>query len=264
LKEITRHFDETVLITNNKTLLGEDEQFLIENKIRLMLVTNEGFDFGMWYKAFNDITTQGYDRIGLINDSCILFKNLDEVFDIINKSDWDYCGILDTVQISYHLQSYFIIINKHAIKYVDAYFKKNGIIKNFDETIQKYEVGISKYILDQNLKTGSVFSYKINFTNRNPSYFSIEELLSLGFPIIKKKIIFGDYRKKDYLYLKYHRFNFNPKHYINIIRRNNHNLILDFDSLNVDYKYLKTKFRLLILNIYYFFHKNYNKFRKVI
>jgi lipopolysaccharide biosynthesis protein len=268
LNELRRHFEETILLTNEKNLDTQDKVFLSQNNIQLILVENEGFDFGMWYKAFNQFSVLTYDRIGLVNDSCILFKKLDEVFDVIDKSNWDYAGILDTVQIAYHLQSYFIIINKPAIPIVADYFHKNGIINDFEKTIRTYEVGISQLLIRQNLKVGTVYSHTINSTQLNPSFTSISELLAAGFPMIKKKIIFGNYRKGEPLHLRAIQFNFNAEYYIGLIKKYNKELIVDFNLLRSDYNYFKTHIKMIRLRIstiiYIFLRNNYRKLRKLI
>ena len=47
---------------------------------------NEGFDFGLWYHAFLKYNVDLYDKIALVNDSCILFKSLDD-FILTKKLD---------------------------------------------------------------------------------------------------------------------------------------------------------------------------------
>ncbi len=80
LQELNNHFNQIVLVTNEKDLSKETLHFLQENTIEIMSVKNEGFDFGMWLKAFKNYNIAGFERIGLINDSCILFSKLDHVF----------------------------------------------------------------------------------------------------------------------------------------------------------------------------------------
>jgi lipopolysaccharide biosynthesis protein len=268
LSELSRHFSQTVLVTNEKEIEAGDNTFLKEKNIELMLVANEGFDFGMWYKCFNHYPVVEYDRIGLVNDSCILFKRLDPVFEVFNKSNWDYAGILDTVQIAYHLQSYFIVINKAAIVPIAEYFRQNGIINDFEQTIRTYEVGISQYLLKNNFSLGSIFSYKINSTTLNPSFISLEELLKAGYPMIKKKIIFGSYRKGEPLHLRAINFNFNASYYIRLIKKYNRESIIDFDLLRLDYNYYSTSVKLFKLQIstriYLFLRSIYIKLRKTI
>lgn len=267
LLEVRRHFTDVIFITNEKELQKTEEEFLKGNGIDLMLVDNEGFDFGMWYKAFSSFDVSKYDRIGLINDSCILFKKLDEVFKVIDKNDWDYCGILDSAQVAYHLQSYFIIINKPAIPYIKQYFADNGIVKEFDSAISRYEVGMSQYLLKNNLKLGSVFSYKITSTPYNPSFVSIKELIKIRFPMIKKKIIFGNFKSQEPGFLRDIEYDFKPS-YIKLIKKHNKELILDFKLLRKDFNPVSTAVKLYFLSLwssmYRWLRSNYRTARKSI
>lgn len=237
LSELSRHFGEIVLLTNEKEMNEADLEFLAKNKIDLMYVKNEGFDFGMWYKAFMKYPVEQFERVGLVNDSCILFKTLDEVFETINKSDWDYCGLIDSTQLRYHIQSFFIVINKKAIPFVKKYFQQHGILSNFEEVIQKYEIGITQSLLNNNLKVGSVFNRKVCRNELNPSFSGIENLIRSGFPMIKKKIIFGNYRKEEPRYLTSINFDFNAHSYITLIKKFNKNPIIDFYLLQNDSSY---------------------------
>src|ERR1017187_406831 len=142
LEELCRHFSEVVLITNEKKLLDTEIKYLDKKNIKYLQVVNEGFDFGMWYKAMKIYDVLQYDRIGLINDSCILFKKLDETFNWVNSGDWDYCGMVDSIEYSYHIQSYFIVINKNAILPVYNYFMQNGKRKDILDVVKLYEIGL--------------------------------------------------------------------------------------------------------------------------
>ena len=271
ITELAHHFDKLVLISINKNLKIPDIQYLEINNIEYMPVENEGYDFGMWQKAFNNYPVSEYDRIALVNDSCVLFKKLDHVFNIINHSNWDYCGILDSMQISYHPQSYFIIINKKAILPVASYFSRNGLKTEFNDVINTYEVGITKYLLENNFKIGSVFNNDKCDKNLNPSYYGIKELIKQGFPFIKKKIIFGNYRNGEIRNLSSTGFDFRPNSYLRIIKVTNpENLIIDLSILKKDFSlynnWLKLFFQAIYWRIYYkskkiksYIYRNYIK-----
>ena len=75
VKELKNYFTKVVFITNEKSLSESSFSFLQTNKIEPFFVTNEGYDFGMWYKAMLKYDVEKYDRLNLVNDSCILFKH---------------------------------------------------------------------------------------------------------------------------------------------------------------------------------------------
>lgn len=232
LEELSRHFNEVILITNENQLIDTEIQYLYQNNINYLQVVNEGFDFGMWYKAMKSYDILQYERIGLINDSCILFKSLDETFSWINAVDLDYCGMVSSIEISYHIQSYFIIINKKAIPFVYDYFMKNDIKENILEVIHCYEVGLSSHLIDQGLKLGAIFNSTLL---ANPSFVCIKHLLEQGMPLIKKKIILNSFREDEYPCLFGNKLNIDPRYYVKLIKQNNTaDLIFDMDTVLKD------------------------------
>jgi lipopolysaccharide biosynthesis protein len=231
LEELSRHFSEVVLITNEKKMLNTEIQYLDKKNIKYLQVVNEGFDFGMWYKAMKVYDVLQYDRIGLINDSCILFKKLDETFKWINSGDWDYCGMVDSIEYSYHIQSYFIVINKNAILPVYNYFMQNGKRKDILDVVKLYEIGLSTYLIEKGLSLGSCFSIT---SSLNPSLFCVTQLIEQGIPLIKKKIIFKSFRE-EYRDLLGKNFIIDPRYYIKLIKQKNTSaIILNLDLLIKD------------------------------
>src|ERR1700746_4079739 len=93
IEELKKHFTEIVFLTNEKSFEESQINYLKELNINMIMFNNEGYDFGMWYKAMQKYDLSNYERVGLINDSGILFKPLDKVFEWINKNDHDYCGM---------------------------------------------------------------------------------------------------------------------------------------------------------------------------
>jgi lipopolysaccharide biosynthesis protein len=249
LIELRRHFDELVLLFNKKILNSQEADFLKQYRIEALPVENEGFDFGMWGKALKSYPLEEYGRIGLINDSCILFGRLDAVFKAIDNSSWDYCGIIDSMQVRYHLQSYFLIVNKPAVRSVIEYFDLHGIERSIQGVINVYEIGIAEFLLNSDLKLGAVFSHTVCEDYLNPSFSGIAKLIVQKFPMIKKKIIFGNYRKAEVLHLGANGFNFNAEDYVKLIKQNNQDLIVDFEELKKDYNYDQAKFKLSLFNL---------------
>ncbi|MGP8214411.1 MAG: rhamnan synthesis F family protein [Bacteroidia bacterium] len=217
LDELSRHFSEVVLITNEKEISLEDKSFLESNNILFMPVKNEGFDFGMWYKAFQSYGTTKYDRIALVNDSCILFGNLKGFFEWIEKEKPDFCGYTDSYLLGYHLQSYFLVINKKAIPFVAEYFKKSGVIQDIKEVIKIYEVGLSKYLTDNGMSIKAMY----NIPSKGKYNYALlcgKNLIEMGFPLVKKKIISRLYTFERWRSMVVLGFDPFPSHYIKLIK----------------------------------------------
>ena len=149
LTELKKHFSEVVLLTSQNNLSIESIAFLKAENIRLQIEENEGFDFGLWYKAFQKNEIDTYDQIALVNDSCILFKPLNEFMNWSRSNNADLQGITLSNAIALHIQSYFLMINKRAIPFVKEYFEKHKLLKNISDVIAVYEVGLSSFLISR-------------------------------------------------------------------------------------------------------------------
>ncbi len=198
LEDLATRFSEIWLLTNNKNLSIESMEFLSSNNIALRLYDNEGMDFGMWKKAMNEIDLSNYDRIGLVNDSCVMFNQLKDVFEKADKSDADVFGLVLTGKISMHLQSYFILINKNAIGPAVDFIRKIKSVSGYKQIIFENEIGLSSHLLKLGLRLAGYFDYSKN-TTRNPSFIFAKELIRQENPMIKKKLLNRNYRAGDYL-----------------------------------------------------------------
>lgn len=231
LTELKKHFDEVVLLASNNTLSDNSTAFLSKNNISVQLENNEGYDFGLWYKAFQKYNFDQVYKIALVNDSCILFKPLDQFMKWAQSDTSDMQSITYSEAVSKHLQSYFLIINKKAIPFVCDFFNKNKVLDSIHEVIYNYEIGLSKALLKNGYSICAFIDnngYKGEFS---PYYHCINYHVSKWIPVIKKKIIQASYRKDELFTLARMNFNVKPDYYISLIVKNNRDLIIDFQKL---------------------------------
>lgn len=231
LKELKRHFTEVVLLIDDKQISPESLEFLKQQHISLQQEKNDGFDFGLWYKAFKKTNVSGYDRIALVNDSCILFKPLDEFMIWAANSTADMQGITKSEAVSPHLQSYFLLINKSAIPATLNYFETNKVYTTIEEVIKHYEIGLSKYLLSQGF-TLSAFVDNNGYSGEfSPYYQCIDYHIQMGIPVIKKKILYSSYRKRELTTLARMNFNINSGYYVEMIKKSVRDPIIDFEKV---------------------------------
>lgn len=210
LMELVRHFDEIILVTNERDIHSDLRS--LHSKIRLQEVINEGYDLGMFYKAFQTLDIENYSQIACINDSNVLFNKLDQIFDWERQQAYDFWGLIDSYQSpwfsthkdNYHLQSHFLVFNKKAINILPRYFQSLDLELIFKEkdkkklrqkVIDQWEIGLTQFIAKSGLTIGSV--YDSNFfqkqnnirKNINLSYDQYAWLIESGYPLLKKKII---------------------------------------------------------------------------
>ncbi len=234
LEMIAPYFSETLFITNDKELDEDSLNFLNINNIDVLKVKNEGWDFGMWYKAISKIDTSQYQQIALVNDSCVLFKQPTHFFEWLNQSKADVCAMTDSNAIHYHLQSYFLVFNYKAIPEMVAYFNCHQLLKDVSEVIAIYEVGLCKTLIDKGFKLEAFYSSKQYNGEFSPTFYLAERLIKQGIPLIKKKILFHSYRKPELFTLARMNFNINADYYISLIKQITKEPLIDFDKVKLD------------------------------
>lgn len=212
--ELSRHFSKIILVTNQREFQAENFPFQLE----LIKVRNEGYDFGMFYKVFKTLNWKELDRLALVNDSNILLGDLREVFRKGENFEVNFWGLIDSNEKpwfsvhsdNYHLQSHFLVWEKGGLPILSDFFDQVNVEEIFAENnpkelrrkvINAWEIGLSQYFLSRNSIPNAIFRSKdiskkirkketINLTMKYP-----EVLLSLGYPLIKKKYI----QKKSFL-----------------------------------------------------------------
>ena len=210
IKELSRHFDELVLVTNDRPITNLME--LPAEGIKLIKVKNEGYDMGMFYKAFKTLDLSRYGTIACINDSNILIGKLDFIFEWGNNRKADFWGWIDadikpeysTNEVNYHIQSHFMVFNKKAIDFLPAFFDTLDLPDIFNRTdmkevkrkvILEWEIGLSRFFISKGLSATSFIDHKKitgEFQVEASSNVSLKlyaQLIKKGIPFIKKKII---------------------------------------------------------------------------
>jgi len=231
LKELKKQFGEVLFLSSTKSLSDSSTDFLNKEDIQFFSAENKGYDFGLWYLAFQKLDIETYDQIILVNDSSILFRSLDEFVNWTKASSADVKGITYSEAIYPHLQSYFLVLNKKAIRLTSDYFRKHKILNAISDVILTYEVGLSRYLQEHGLKIAAFMDNDVYTGEFSPYYHCIDYHLAKGVPMIKKKIIFSSYRKTELFTLARMDFNIDRGHYFRKIKENSKELIIDLRKL---------------------------------
>lgn len=184
---------------------------------------NLGYDFGSYklgiqFLLSHDITPR---QLLINNDS--VFGPIFDLRPIVEKSkNYDVYGLTDSVDHSYHIQSYFIIYNHRALRSTHFLEFWNSV-KLLDATtpnfknliIQKYEVGGTQFFIKHGFRVGAAFGieqiikrqmdsflkqidssrkthgFKVNNISigHNPTHSHWEDLIRNGFPYIKRELL---------------------------------------------------------------------------
>jgi lipopolysaccharide biosynthesis protein len=163
--------------------------WLEENSIDLFYVENDGLDFGMWQKSLRKFSAQEYDTLCLCNDSCILFRPLDEVFKFSRENNHPALGLVKSYEFSEHLQSYFMIFRGEAKKIaIDYILSLDLTAKKYDEIVELGELGLSTHLINKSIPLYGRFEPTTS-TNENPSFIYCEQIIKSGMPMIKRKAL---------------------------------------------------------------------------
>jgi lipopolysaccharide biosynthesis protein len=252
INELQKYFDEIVIVTNERTIKNVSD--FADKSIKLICVTNEGYDLGMFYKGYLSLNVDKYDVIGCINDSNILFGKLDFLFDWATKQDVDFWGLISsdlrppysTHKNNFHIQSHFLVLNKNATGKLNSFFEQINFQKLFSEkdtktlkrnVINDWEIGISQYLISNNLTCAAYVTheeYQTKYGLKKPSNISLKlygEIIKNGVPIIKKRIIMST----------------NLGHLLSF-GRNWNKLIRKYGDENMDLKRLITELSIMRMN----------------
>ena len=111
---------------------------------------NVGYDFMSYKIGLEHFNYKEFDEIVICNDSVYgPFYSLKQLFEKMSRSQCDFWGITDNTDISYHLQSYFLVFKKNVIqsKVFKEFWDSVAILDSKDDIIRKYEIGLTKILL---------------------------------------------------------------------------------------------------------------------
>lgn len=191
LMQLKPHCARILLITNDDRTLDQSSiNWLEQQNIELMLVKNEGYDFGMWQKAIRHLGDLAeYNRLCLSNDSCICYAPLDDFFGWLNRAKPRASGLVKSFEKSPHLQSYLLAFSEEAKSLVVNYLKNICLEKgDYDEIVKQGELGLSQKISSAGIELEGYFE-PTQATDENPSFLYFMNLLDQGIPMIKRKLL---------------------------------------------------------------------------
>lgn len=214
--------DRFIFVTTSKSMDDVQREKLINIGVEPHLRENVGYDFGSYFYGINLVSDKlyDYDRVFFINDS--VYGPFNDVKALSSGFDeLDLWGLTDSWQYNYHIQSYFLCINrsgyevlrkfidnyKYPDQYADvvhsgeigftqAFLKSNSnvcsafpleglIAENLDRSLKKDKLeSLNRYAIDMQKYNQYIYSRMLNI---NPCLDYWKTLIEKGFPFIKKK-----------------------------------------------------------------------------
>lgn len=142
----------------------KDTSSIRDYVMEIILRDNVGYDFMSWQKGIQSVLDLSiYDEVIFCNDSCYgPIYPLDDIFNIMAKRNLDAWGITDSNQISYHIQSYFLVFTRKVFisEEFNNFMNSISVEKNKEIIVEKYEVGLSKMLISSGFTISSFIKYK--------------------------------------------------------------------------------------------------------
>jgi len=135
-----------------------DKLSLEQAGAEVYLRENTGYDFGSYFFGINLVGKQlhTYDKVFFINDSVYGPFNPIRTLTAGNDS-FDMWGLTDSWQYAYHIQSYFLCINKSGFDTLLEFIRSYEPKDNFWDVVKYGEVGLSQYFVKNQKALGAVF-----------------------------------------------------------------------------------------------------------
>ncbi len=209
LKELKKQLNATIVFVSNSKKLYDEDIVKIRQYCDIIVVRcGRGRDFGSYYLGFKLIEKylDNCNYIIFCNDSVYgpfkvrikqdMFITLKDVF--ITLKDFQFSGITDSFEHSYHIQSYFVIVRKDIFDLLKKFWRKYVFLQNKWFVIKRYEIGLSNFLKKRKVKIGAYATY-FDITRKvsnkylqptNPTHFYWDFLIkNLSVPFIKIELL---------------------------------------------------------------------------
>jgi len=158
------------------TKITSKELKKLPKNIKIIRRKNIGYDFYSYKVGLNcfiRIAKGNFDNKNLFfTNSSILFihpdKTIKKITKIRLKND-EFWGISRALIYNDHIQSYFFFFSAKILKYKNIlkWWKTIKPLNNRHKIIIRYELGLSKVMLDNNIKINSIYKKNINLKTKN-------------------------------------------------------------------------------------------------
>lgn len=194
----------TVIVSSTCTNGSMEHQQLWEkwhHKIDgLITRENTGFDFGSWSAALSllDLSRGNITQIVLVNNSVYgpLFPLEPMISELSLRGD--FFGLTASREFCPHIQSYFLGFNKSVIDHPQFREYWRGSFQGQSKwfTIFRRELAWESFFTKRGFRSAVLIEDSRRFP-RNPLTFLWKDLISQGFPFIKKSLLTHNYDSID-------------------------------------------------------------------
>ncbi|MFC5354295.1 rhamnan synthesis F family protein [Azospirillum himalayense] len=153
-----------ILVSNAPKLQAPHVAQLQECCALVLRRANVGYDFGAYKEGIAAIPDlAALDTLLLANDSVYgPLHHIAGVLDQMDPESAEVWGASDSWEIHFHLQSYFLVFHKAALRApaFTAFWKKLRYVQSKTWIIMKYEVGLTRAMRRAGLRCRAAFPYR--------------------------------------------------------------------------------------------------------
>ena len=158
----------TAVVSTSPGLADAGLRAMKERATAVIVRDNVGYDFGSYkcgIRYLRDIDARPVELL-ITNDS--VFGPLTPLSSVLKRAKgYDLYGITDSIEPSYHLQSYFVHYGRRVLQ-SDAFhhfwdpveFIGSGDMESKYRIVTQYEIGGSQFFIQQGFKVGAAFAFK--------------------------------------------------------------------------------------------------------
>jgi lipopolysaccharide biosynthesis protein len=114
----------------------------------------------------------------------------------------DFWGMTDSFEISWHLQSYFIVFKRPVLQSsaIGQFFHSVLPYRDKDQLIRSYEIGMTKFVCEQGFRPAAYVPFaswektparakRLCRKRQNPTCFHPMRLIEAGMPLVKCQLL---------------------------------------------------------------------------
>jgi len=164
LEALKQHSTHLVFVTTS-TLSKEDYEKVSQLCSNIIERKNIGYDFMSYKVGLASFDYTKYDELLICNDSVYgPFYPLSSLFERMSNTKCDFWGMTDNNDMSYHLQSYFLLFKKSLLvaPAFSIFWKDVKVLDDKDEIIETYEVGLTTHFQKEGFIPAVAIAFKVS------------------------------------------------------------------------------------------------------
>jgi hypothetical protein len=149
----------------------------------------------MWARSIAVQNLQDWDELVLTNSSVYgPIAPLSRTFQRMTESPCDFWGLTDSLELDYHIQSFFLVMRRRLLHSgaVERFFASILPYRTKWQVIRSYEIGLTHFLLDQGFTPDvlvSVLDPAIGVGVYNPCAWIPAKLIARGMPYVKVALL---------------------------------------------------------------------------